>query len=78
MSSSGDLLDRVVEASGLMGLIAPFTIRRLLIKADVTPQELTPAELHRALPQLEQGLGVYLDRDQLDQALSRLRRLASG
>jgi hypothetical protein len=72
------LLDRVVEESGLMSLIAPFTIRRLLIKADVRPDEITPDDLLRALPQLEQGLGVYLDGDQLREALSRLRNLASG
>ena len=72
------LLDQVVEASGLMSLIAPFTIRRLLIKADVTPDELTPADLDRALPQLEQGLSVYLDSEQLNEAVSRLRQLAAS
>ena len=77
MTGNPVLLDRVIEASGLMDLIAPFTIRRLLIKADVTPHELTPDDLNRALPHLEQGLRVYLDSDQLDEALSRLRRLAS-
>jgi hypothetical protein len=72
------LLDRVVEASGLMSLIAPFTIRRLLIKADVTPDELTPDDLERAMPQLEQGLSVYLDSEQLEEAVSRLRELAAS
>ena len=71
------LLDRVVEASGLMELIAPFTIRRLLISAGVSPQDVTPADLAKAMPDLERGLGVYLDDDQLARALGNLRRLAA-
>ncbi len=77
MNASGSLLDDVVEASGLLTLIAPFTVSRLLIAAGVSPQTLTPAELTRALPELEKGLGVYLDEDQLAAALSRLRRLGA-
>jgi hypothetical protein len=76
VNASASLLDRVIEASGLMEMIAPFTIRRLLISADVSPQELTQADLRRAMPQLERGLGVYLDSEQLDSALAELRRLA--
>ena len=72
------LLDRVVAQSGLMALIAPYTIRRLLIAARVSPQELTPEELRRVLPQLEPGLAVYLDPEQLEQAMERLRWLADG
>jgi hypothetical protein len=74
--SGSDFLDRVVAASGLMDLIAPFTIRRLLISAGVAPDEVTPAELATAMPHLERGLGVYLDDDQLRVALADLRRLA--
>ena len=71
------LLDRVVEASGLMPLIAPFTVSRLLITADVSPRDLTPADLRRALPDLERGLAVYLSDEQLEDAGRRLRQLAA-
>ena len=70
------LLDEVVDASGLTSLIAPFTVSRLLISAGVTPQEITPTDLRGALPYLERGLSVYLDDDELQQALGRLRALA--
>ena len=78
MTASQDLLDEVVEASGLLPLIAPFTVRRLLIAADVSPQTLTRQDLEKALPQLERGLSVYLDDGQLADSLTRLRRLATA
>ena len=77
MNASGGLLDEVVEASGLTALIAPFTVSRLLISAGVTPRELRPPDLERALPELERGLAVYLGPDELAQALDRLRSLAA-
>lgn len=76
MNAVGGLLEEVVEASGLTALIAPFTISRLLISAGVSPQELTPEALRGALPELERGLAVYLDPDELQRALGRLRALA--
>jgi hypothetical protein len=77
VNASASLFDDVVAASGLLSLIAPFTVSRLLIAAGVTPQALTRADLARALPDLEKGLGVYLDEDQLAEARSRLSRLAA-
>ena len=76
MNASTSLFDEVVQASGLMSLVAPFTVSRLLIAADVSPQELSPEDLGRALPQLERGLSVYLDEQQLEQSMAALRRLA--
>ncbi len=75
--ATGSLFDQVVAASGLNELVAPFTVSRLLIAAGVTPQELTRADLARALPDLEQGLRVYLDESQLTEAREKLRRLAA-
>ena len=77
MSADDRLLDQVVEASGLMPLIAPFTVSRLLITADVSPRDMTPADLRRALPALERGLAVYLSEEQLEEAGRRLRELAT-
>jgi hypothetical protein len=72
------LFDRVVEASGLMPVIAPYTISRLLVSARISPRDLTPGELRAVLPDLERGLAVYLDPEPLEQALVRLRGLADG
>jgi hypothetical protein len=68
--------DRVVAASGLSPVIAPFTISRLLVRADVLPDDLTPADLARALPVLEEGLSVYLRGDELERARRDVRALA--
>lgn len=76
MNASADLFDAVVEASGLVALIAPFTVSRLLVAAGVSPQEMTRADLERAIPELEKGLAVYLGDAELEQSLADLRRLA--
>lgn len=76
MNASASLFDEVVRASGLVELIAPFTLSRLLVAADVAPQEMTREDLARALPHLESGLAVYLTGDELDRAIANIRRLA--
>ena len=77
MNTSTSLFDDVVRATGLVELIAPFTVSRLLVAADVAaPQEVTRPDLARALPTLERGLAVYLDDERLAQAITRLRDLA--
>jgi hypothetical protein len=76
VNTSASLFDEVVAASGLVELIAPFTLSRLLLAADVAPRDMTPADLRRALPHLESGLAVYLAGDELEHALANIRRLA--
>ncbi len=76
--SSGPLFERVVAASGLSEVIAPFTVSRLLVRAEVPPGELTPDELARALPVLEEGLGVYLRGEELERARRELRAVAGA
>jgi hypothetical protein len=78
VNASTNLFDAVVEASGLVELIAPFTISRLLVAADVSPQEMTASDLERAMPQLQRGLAVYLSPEQLEQALASLHRLTQS
>ena len=75
MNASASLFDDVVEASGLVALIAPFTVSRLLVGAGVSPQSLTAEELTAVLPELEKGLGVYLGEDELRTAMDALRAL---
>jgi hypothetical protein len=76
MNASAGLFDEVVQATGLAEIIAPFTVSRLLVSADVSPHELTRESLAAALPELERGLSVYLGGPELERALSRLRSLA--
>jgi hypothetical protein len=78
MSASASLFDAVVEASGLVALIAPFTVSRLLVAAGVSPHEMTAGDLERALPELEKGLAVYLADDELERSLASMRRLADA
>lgn len=73
--SPSALLDAVVRASRL-NRVAPFTVRRLLIRSDVLPDELTPAQLAQALPALERGLAVYLEPEDLRLAITEIRALA--
>ncbi len=74
--SPSALLDAVVRASRLNRLVAPFTVRRLLIRSDVLPDELTPAQLAQALPALERGPAVYLEPEDLRLAITEIRALA--
>lgn len=78
MVSSDDMFERVVRASRLNELIAPFTVRRLFIKADVNPQRgVDEAAVRKALPAFEQGLATFLSDEDLEAALAELRALAS-
>ena len=76
MNASASIFDEVVRATGLVELIAPFTVSRLLVSADVNPQGMTREDLVRALPALERGLAVYLDDAGLARAVERIRALA--
>ena len=72
------LFDRVVAASRLNERIAPFTISRLLLRADVSPDALTPDTLAQALPHIQEGIGVYLRGDELESARRDLRALCES
>ena len=76
--SESSFFDRVVDASRLNETIAPFAVSRLLLRADVDPGELTPETLARALPQLEDGIAVYLRGEELESARRDLRALAEA
>lgn len=78
MASRDDLLERVVRATRLNMLIAPFTVRRLLIKAGVNPKRLDRAAVEKALPTFAEGLPTFLPPDEVEGALADLRALARG
>jgi hypothetical protein len=77
VNTSAELFEAVVEASGLASVIAPYAVSRLLVRAGVQPRELTRADLARALPELERGLAVYLQGEELERAVAAVRRLAA-
>jgi hypothetical protein len=71
------LFDRIVAASGLTPLVAPYTVRRLLLRANVVPPEqVTVEELRALLPDFLGELRVYLDRETHEAVSSALRALA--
>ena len=78
MNAAPTLFDQVVQATGLNALIAPFTVSRLLVRADIEPKEMTAEDLGRALPEIERGISVYLSREECEQAMVRLRALSGG
>jgi hypothetical protein len=72
------LFDDIVAASGLNEVVAPFTVSRLLVRADVAqPEEVSREDLARALPELERGIRVYLEGHEADDAIARVRALAA-
>ena len=78
MNAAPTLFDQVVAATGLNELVAPFTVSRLLVRAGIEPRDLTGRDLQTALPELEQGIRVYLSRAECEQAMSRLRALCAA
>lgn len=68
-----ELFDQVVKASRLAPLVAPFTIKRLLMRVGVYEEEsLTPAALEKAMPHFRSGLAAYLTGAELERALADL------
>ncbi len=69
------LFDEVVRRSRLSPMLAPFTVTRLLVRANVDPKAVTPEALRRALPEFEGGLAAYLPAGEVEQAIAALREL---
>lgn len=75
--AEGSLYDRIVAASGLTPVIAPYTIRRLLLRANIVPPErVTLEQYQRLLPSLIDELHVYLGPEEHEAAAAALRALA--
>lgn len=74
--TEASLFDRIVAASGLTPVVAPYTIRRLLLRANIVPPEkITVVELRELLPGLLGELRVYLDREEHKAASTALQAL---
>ena len=75
-AGTGSLFDQVVTASGLTPLVAPYTIRRLLLRENIVPpEEVTHEQLEQALPGLLDALRVYLDGEEHATATEALEAL---
>ncbi len=72
------LFDEAVRASRLSELLAPYAMTRLLVRGGANPQKLTPETLREALPEIEEGLAVYLPREEIAAAIDELRALAAA
>lgn len=73
------LLERLTRATGLHRTVAPFTVRRVLMRVGVMdPTTVTVADLHRALPHFRQALQPFFDdSNEYRDAMERLERLAT-
>lgn len=74
------LLERLTQATGLHRTVAPFTVRRVLLRVGVMdPTTVTTADLRRALPHFRQALQpFFVDSNEYHDALVRLERLATA
>lgn len=78
MSTVGEdaLFERIVAATRLNALVAPFTVRRVLIRCGFKPEHVTPEQLREALPRFREALAVYLRHEELERAIRDLESLA--
>jgi hypothetical protein len=74
-SMPANLFAQVVERSGLSSIFAAKALSRALSNAGVDPARLTPADLERALPEIERMLLTYLDGEEVVRSLKRLAQL---
>ncbi len=74
--SSDKFLDRVVSATRLTPLLAPFVVRRICVNQGVIAADMGPAELQRILPKLLEAVAQYVDPSALLEAKAELEQLA--
>ena len=74
---SNPLFQEVVEATGLSPKIAPFVVRRVCTSIGFPATSMTPAQLTSSLGALAAAIRVYKPKEEADQAVARLQRLAS-
>jgi hypothetical protein len=73
------LFERIVTASGLIPAVAPYTIRRLLIRELILPPEsVTPEQFERVLPNVTKALAVYFEQEEHDRVAGALRALVAA
>lgn len=78
MSPPGTVFEKVIAVSGLSEVFARGTIKRACSRVGVNAETMTASELARALPSIEQALGVFLPADQKDGRMQAIRALTRG
>jgi DNA-binding response OmpR family regulator len=73
----GSLLDQVVAASGLSSVIGPSTIARACRRAGVEPRSMSPADLQRALPTIQETMRLFLSADEYARSVTALALLVT-
>jgi hypothetical protein len=78
VSPDRSLFDRVVEASGLNEVVAPFTMSRLLIRADAQPDDLRPRTSPARCPRSSAASASTSPRPRPTRPVGKLRALAAA
>jgi DNA-binding response OmpR family regulator len=69
------LLDRITAAMGLSKLVGRSAVLRACKRLGVAPERLTPSDVERAMPDIEQAMRVFLPREQADANLCEVAKL---
>jgi hypothetical protein len=69
------LFEQVVDCCGLAPAFASKIVREACARSGVAPETMSPAELIRMLPQLQQAFGVFLDAREVAQKTAAMRGL---
>jgi DNA-binding response OmpR family regulator len=72
----GSLFQRVLAASGLSSVIGPSTLSRACRRAGVEPGSMSPEDLDRALPAIQETLRVFLHEDEHRRRFDAIAALA--
>jgi hypothetical protein len=76
MSRGRELFEEVVARSGLAAWVGPGTVRRALGAVGVTsPDDASPGDYLRALPELKARMATYLGERDLKYHLDRIETL---
>lgn len=76
--SNSSLFDLVVHATGLNPRIAPFVVRRVCASLGFTAANMNQDHLLKSLDALGAAIRVYRSPAEADEAIARLRWLATG
>ena len=75
-SAPPTLADQLAAKTGLAKIIAKGVIRRACLRVGIAPEELTYADLPRAVDAIVPMLAVYLPPAQVEERAAELRRFS--
>ena len=68
--------DAIVQSCGLSEVFAADTIARACDRVGIKPEQLSPADLSRLLPQIERALRIFLPKDEVPMRIAALQMLS--